>query len=516
MYVYLGDIPAGVTFPFMFPAYDSNGASVTITGLATTDIEIYKGTSVTQRSSDNGFALIDTDGIDIDSTTGIHGFSVDFSDNTDSGFYAAGSFYNLVVNAVTIDSQTVRFIYAFRLCAAENTAGTKAVDTVRLGGTSQTGRDIGASVLLSSGTGTGQLDFTSGVVKANTTLIEGSDATDQLAAAAGGGGKVIRAPHLGDIAEDDTIAFLFNTVGANGAPITLAGTPVISVYKGSNTTERAGAEITLTVNSDSRTGTHSVSIDLSGDAFYATAEDYSVVITTGTVDGTSVVGAVVGSFSIENRFAEVDVTKLGGGAQSATDLKDFADDGYDPSTNKVQGVVLTDTVTTYTGNTPQTGDGYAIVNSGTHGNAALKTLIDTIDTVVDAIKVKTDNLPSDPADASVVAGLIAAVQAVVDAIVVDTNELQTDWTDGGRLDLLLDAIKVVTDATNSAQSEPTGVPAANATPLVKLAWLFMALRNKLEITATDKTFYDDGGAAEWKKGVSDDGTTYAETEATTP
>lgn len=35
--------------------------------------------------------------------------------------------------------------------------------------TAQTARDIGASVLLSSGTGTGQLDFTSGVVKANAT-----------------------------------------------------------------------------------------------------------------------------------------------------------------------------------------------------------------------------------------------------------------------------------------------------------------------------------------------------------
>ena len=37
----------------------------------------------------------------------------------------------------------------------------------KLNGTALTGRDIGASVLLSSGTGTGQLDFTSGVVKAN-------------------------------------------------------------------------------------------------------------------------------------------------------------------------------------------------------------------------------------------------------------------------------------------------------------------------------------------------------------
>lgn len=45
---------------------------------------------------------------------------------------------------------------------------------------------------------------------------------------------------------------------------------------------------------------------------------------------------------------QVDVTQIGGTTQSATDLKDFADAGYDPATNKVQGVVLVDTVTTLT------------------------------------------------------------------------------------------------------------------------------------------------------------------------
>jgi hypothetical protein len=47
--------------------------------------------------------------------------------------------------------------------------GTDKLDAnaAEVGGTSQTGRDLGTSVLLSSGTGTGQLDFTSGVVKAN-------------------------------------------------------------------------------------------------------------------------------------------------------------------------------------------------------------------------------------------------------------------------------------------------------------------------------------------------------------
>ncbi len=46
-------------------------------------------------------------------------------------------------------------------------------NTVKVSGTTQTARDIGASVLLSSGTGTGQLDFTSGVVKSNMTQIDG-------------------------------------------------------------------------------------------------------------------------------------------------------------------------------------------------------------------------------------------------------------------------------------------------------------------------------------------------------
>jgi hypothetical protein len=52
--------------------------------------------------------------------------------------------------------------------------GNVRVDTRKLGGTTVTGRDIGASVLLSSGTGTGELDFTAGVVKTNTTQWSGS------------------------------------------------------------------------------------------------------------------------------------------------------------------------------------------------------------------------------------------------------------------------------------------------------------------------------------------------------
>jgi hypothetical protein len=140
-----GNVPAGSVLPIPFASYAaSTGASATLSGLAVTDIEVYKGTSMTQRASDNGYALIDTDGIDIDGITGINGFSIDTGDNSDAGFYAVGSFFTVVVSAVTIDSQTVNFIAAtFRLVAAENTAGLPAVDAARIAGAVQTAGNIG-------------------------------------------------------------------------------------------------------------------------------------------------------------------------------------------------------------------------------------------------------------------------------------------------------------------------------------------------------------------------------------
>ncbi len=259
--------------------------------------------------------------------------------------------------------------------------------------------------------------------------------------------------YLGDFKEDGDIFFKFTTRAfATGIPTTLAGSPVLSVYKdeGGAATEKTTTEayFDLDVDHDSIAGWNNVRIDLSGDAFFATGADYSVVITTGTVDSVNVFGENLANFSIENRsmgqpagatladdiaaiksdsgaiktetdkltftvanqldtnplswsggtiptqsvtgVPEVDVThhssgiaptpattgvpdvntvefldvavaaatasgevnanvtELGGVVQSLTDLKDFADAGYDPGSNKITGCVLTDTVTTVT------------------------------------------------------------------------------------------------------------------------------------------------------------------------
>lgn len=158
----LGDVPASSTLYIPFASYNSAGASVTLTGLAATDIEVYKNGSVTQRASDNGYALLDTDGIDFDGLTGIHGFSIDLADNSDSGFYAVGSQYWVVVSSVTIDGQAVNFIaVTFRIVAAEAVAGVPEVDVTHVAGTAA--------------------QAASGRFQVDVELIEGTDATDVLA-----------------------------------------------------------------------------------------------------------------------------------------------------------------------------------------------------------------------------------------------------------------------------------------------------------------------------------------------
>lgn len=77
----------------------------------------------------------------------------------------------------------------------------------------------------------------------------------------------------------------------------------------------------------------------------------------------------------------VDVTRVGASTQSLIDLKDFVDSGYDPVTNKVEGVKLVDTVTTATN----------LTNAPTNGDltATMKTSIET--EMSDALK--TDTIP---------------------------------------------------------------------------------------------------------------------------
>lgn len=114
--------------------------------------------------------------------------------------------------------------------------------------------------------------------------------------------------YIGDIRLGDTIDTKFvTTAAATGAPTTLSGTPVISAYVGNSTTQLT-AGITLTVDFDGVTGLHNVRVVATSGNGYATASNYQLVITTGTVGGTSAVGYVIAEFSIEARSAIMPTT----------------------------------------------------------------------------------------------------------------------------------------------------------------------------------------------------------------
>jgi hypothetical protein len=135
---YLGDYADGATVYLFWNTFGSSDESITQSGLAVTDIEIYKNGSMTQRSSDSGYTLLDTDGTDLDSSTGCHGVSIDLSDDSDSGFFAIGNDYMIMINAVTVNSQTVRFCagtFSIQNRATANGVGDYAVTlTIRTTG----------------------------------------------------------------------------------------------------------------------------------------------------------------------------------------------------------------------------------------------------------------------------------------------------------------------------------------------------------------------------------------------
>ena len=133
---------------------------------------------------------------------------------------------------------------------------------------------------------------------------------------------------LGDFVKNDTLYAWFNTRQTTGAPITLAGSPVVSIYEQANTTQTTTG-VTLTVDFDSVTGMHQVAI-VTTDSFYESGKQYAVVVTTGTVGGTSVVGSVVGTFSLDRI----------GPSMNRTLTESYATDGSEGSAAQLLYMIL--------------------------------------------------------------------------------------------------------------------------------------------------------------------------------
>jgi uncharacterized protein YaiE (UPF0345 family) len=107
--------------------------------------------------------------------------------------------------------------------------------------------------------------------------------------------------YLGDIQRGRSLYFAWPTFDSSGASVTRTVNGTVSVYKNDNTTQST-AGVTDTEDFDTLTGIHWVKIDTSADAtFYAAGNDFTVVLSGATIDGQTV-NAVLGHFSVENRF----------------------------------------------------------------------------------------------------------------------------------------------------------------------------------------------------------------------
>ena len=131
-----GVVPAGATLPIFFDTKDvTDGASITMTNFTIGDIKVYKGTTGTTRGSTAGYALIDSDGIDINAVTGTHAFSINTGDGTVSGYWEIGAYYHVVISVVTVDGVSVSGTVAhFRIGPPENVAGYAPADLVKWAG----------------------------------------------------------------------------------------------------------------------------------------------------------------------------------------------------------------------------------------------------------------------------------------------------------------------------------------------------------------------------------------------
>lgn len=382
--------------------------------------------------------------------------------------------------------------------------------------------------------------------------------------------------YAGDINLGDTIDIKFTTRNfSTGAPFTLAGTPVISAYPGNSTTQLT-AGITLTVDFDTVTGLNNCRVVATSGNGYAAATNYYLVITTGTVNSVSVVGEVIGSFSIAARSAlrpttasrTLDVTATGAAgidwanvegqgtsvnlSSTTTNLVNTTTTNTDMVAAAPTAAAVADAVWDETQSTHVTAGSFGelateiasiLADTGelqtNQGNWLTATGFSThtaADVWAVATRVLTANTNlNDPTAAAiadaiwdelqsghVTAGSFGEIATEIASILADTNELQTDDVPGliaalNNLSAAQVNAEVVDALATDTYAEPgQGAPAATATLAAKVNYLYKAWRNRSTQTATTYSLYaDDATTVDQKATVSDNGTTADKGEVAT-
>jgi hypothetical protein len=297
-------------------------------------------------------------------------------------------------------------------------AGLADANMVKAGpsgsGTAQTARDVGASVLLSAGTGTGQLDFTSGVVKSNLAQILGTALTEAAGQIAAAFKKFFNigtpASTMDALTLVATATNLTNAAGAGDFTTTMktsigtavAASAVASVtarvtantdqLAGQTVTAGAGVTFPTSVASPTNitagtitTATNLTNAPTAGDLTAAMKTSVTTAATAATPTAAAVTGAVG---SVTGAVGSV-TGNVGGSVASVTGLTASDVGAIKAKTDNLTAAPADETLIISATNAIMARLGIPVTDVSTD--------IASVKTVANAVKAKTDNLPAIPA-----------------------------------------------------------------------------------------------------------------------
>lgn len=296
----------------------------------------------------------------------------------------------------------------------------------------------------------------------------------------------------------------------------------VQIYKNGGTTQRSSsAGITVSTSFDGSTGLQLIVIDLSDNTdagFYAAGNEYQVAVADVTIDGQTVrfwgatfsierAGGVLALFKARIPAALVGGrmdSSIGAVAANAITAAGIADNAIDRATfaadtglqsirsNTAQaGGASTITLDAGASAVDSFYNGTAILTTGGTGAGQFRTII----SYVGATKVATvDSAWATAPDNTTTFAIFPAGASATDI-----------------------ATAVMSAMNTTTFAEPAqGAPAATASLVTKIGFLYKAWRNRSSQTATAyKLYNDDAATVDHKATVSDDGTTFESGEKAT-
>lgn len=328
-----------------------------------------------------------------------------------------------------------------RIPAALASNGEMKADVLRVAGTSQTARDLGASVLLSVGTGSGQVNLTSGKVPA--TIAAGDLDTDSITAASVKADAVTKIQNgLSTYAGADTAGTttLLARLTAIRAGLIDNLDAAISAVK-ANTDNIPGDPADA---SDIAALFSSVNTSLTTIAGYLDTEVAAIKAKTDNLPASPAASSDVPSAAVVASAVRTELaTELGridvavssvsggeGGGPSAADIRAEID-----ANSTVLAAITAELVT-------------------------LENMVDDTKTVADAVKAKTDNLPAVPAATGDAMTLTAAYDSAKTSAQAATALSNVQWTNARAAKL--DNLDAAVSSISGGGSGPTALEIAEA------------------------------------------------------